>query len=492
MSIDRRFGGGGGGGSFAPLASPALTGAPTIGGVPITVPQGVWAASTAYTVGQMVIYGGCAHRCTTAHTSGPTFDSTNWEAWSSLPAPTPVRPKPIASAMATTVTTFQPSHGWTASGATAADDTTTSGFLGTQSLKMTTNGAGGSGRVEKASLATFDISKVSIAVLIRVADMTKINVLQARIGSGAAAGWQATLYAPTSVQQALNSGVWTWLTFDVANASTIGTPPALNACTYIAIQASDLSAGAAVINIGAIKLIPKPSTIFPNGVVSLAFDDGYVEHYTTAKPYLDKYGFAATEYPICDLVASGGQYCSIAQLQELQNNSGWEIQAHAARLADHNAAGGFSSLTAAQLDAEARDMMAWASANGFPVPWHHAYPQGYYNNTVKSVMGQYFAASRTIDFMPCSMEMMPSIKPMEIRCQPFDTRSTATFTGLIDQAYANGDWLILYTHKVVASGATGTQILTANFQTVVDYLNTKGIPVRTVGDVLQATSVGRP
>ena len=38
----------------------------------------VWAVSTAYTVGQYVVYNGLLYQCKTAHTSTSTFDSTKW------------------------------------------------------------------------------------------------------------------------------------------------------------------------------------------------------------------------------------------------------------------------------------------------------------------------------------------------------------------------------------------------------------------------------
>ena len=61
-------------------------------------------------------------------------------------------------------------------------------------------------------------------------------------------------------------------------------------------------------------------------------------------------------------------------------------------------------------------------------------------------------------------------------------------TALIDSAYTNGWWLIITLHDITASGAAAaTEWDVSKVQTVVDYCNTKPIPVRTIGEVLTAT-----
>ena len=42
--------------------------------------RGVWAVSTSYAVGDVVVNGSTTYACTTSHTSGVTFSGTNWVA----------------------------------------------------------------------------------------------------------------------------------------------------------------------------------------------------------------------------------------------------------------------------------------------------------------------------------------------------------------------------------------------------------------------------
>ena len=62
-------------------------------------------------------------------------------------------------------------------------------------------------------------------------------------------------------------------------------------------------------------------------VVILTFDDGYESQYSNAKPILDKYGFKATFYIVCNYVGSGDDRMTWEEIKSLQQE-GHDIASH--------------------------------------------------------------------------------------------------------------------------------------------------------------------
>jgi peptidoglycan/xylan/chitin deacetylase (PgdA/CDA1 family) len=62
-------------------------------------------------------------------------------------------------------------------------------------------------------------------------------------------------------------------------------------------------------------------------VVILTFDDGYKSQYSNAKPILDKYGFKATFYIVCNYVGSGDNRMTWEEIKSLQHE-GHDIASH--------------------------------------------------------------------------------------------------------------------------------------------------------------------
>ncbi len=63
--------------------------------------------------------------------------------------------------------------------------------------------------------------------------------------------------------------------------------------------------------------------------------------------------------------------------------------------------------------------------------------------------------------------------------------SVASIQAAIQSAYDNGTWVNILSHNIAASPAAG-EVSTANFQTLVTFCKTLGIPVQPVGRVLRA------
>jgi hypothetical protein len=130
-------------------------------------------------------------------------------------------------------------------------------------------------------------------------------------------------------------------------------------------------------------------------------------------------------------------------------------------------------------------MRAWSAANGFRGGEHFAWPLGILTTGGADLSRKYFSSGRTI-YEKQQETLTPSDRfRLRIR-NVTSTTTTASLQTDIDNAFANKEWLILMLHRIETPADVATKYTPTNFNTVIDYLNTKGIPVRTVGDVLNS------
>lgn len=386
----------------------------------------------------------------------------------------------------TIVTSFQSGHGWTTlgTGVTSNLNDTTDYILGSQSASVTSNGSGAAANIRKTGVPNADLSASTVRLLIKVDGIDNLASLSLYVGdTGFTNHYVIPIYSPGD-SKSIVDGEWQWLEVGFANAEVGGGSPNRATVTAWQLRFTDDSAAAVTVHVNAVGFVPDQSA-FPNGVVSITFDDTLVTQRTVAAPLLDRYGFAASAMTIADQVGADADHLSLAQLRELRELHGWEVAGHAYTATNHNA--GFSSLSESALDNELRALKTWLCAYGFGSYDYLAYPRGEFSPLIERYVGKYFSAARTIAAVP--MQMLPSVNPYRLRSKTVaNTTDTSQLTGLVDAAYANKGWLLLTFHSVVATADKSTEYSTANFTTVVDYIASKGIPVRTVGEVL--SSVG--
>lgn len=390
----------------------------------------------------------------------------------------------------TYLSTFQSGHGWsvTAGGGVTTPNDTTNYVLGSQCASGTTSGAGGACVIRKDAFTAVDLTANLIVALVKLSDPTRTNQVLLYAGSGGMTSFftiPAGNGGTVGVSAFRASSEWTWLVFDAGVVqSTTGTP-SKSAITDFQFYVQDKSGGAITISVNAIGYVPKPA-VYPNGVVTFTWDDVYPSQYTVARPYLDKYGFGANAFVIVDKVGAAGGMTQ-AQLDELERYHGWEIGGHAYTTANHNA--GFSTLSTSALDDECYNLKNWLLTNGYRGADLFAYPLGDDGGSVPTTVGHYFSFGRHVVATPTQTQIVDN--PMRVRTMTGFGNSLAasTITGIVDRAYSEGEWLIIYGHDLTSSVTTpSTQYTTASFQTVVDYVAAKGIPVRTVGEVLAAVN----
>ncbi|MGZ4519160.1 MAG: polysaccharide deacetylase family protein [Mycobacteriaceae bacterium] len=374
-------------------------------------------------------------------------------------------------------------------GAVGNNNDTTDFVLGSRSVKVTTPGNGVQTKISGTFSSAIDMTGKMLVIWLKVDGIANLLGGYPRIYLGDLALTNAYYWKLNSSSgQPFNlDGEWMRVTLPFGTATTVGAP-SRNSLASMTIQHYDNSAGQTTFHFGGLALAPEPSQ-WPNGVVSFTFDDGYMSHYTQAKPYLDKYGYAATEFLICEGVynnATYPSYMNMQQCQTLENQSDWEVSTHAYTFANHSASyTGISDAAALADMAKARD---WIRANGFRGADIFAYPLGNFNaNTVQNVRAIFSCGRSISQFGGFVDETFPPADISRLRCMTLGSANTlASAQQAVDRAFANKEWLVFCMHDIVTTATTNLQWSIANFQALVDYVNTKTIPVRKVSDVLKS------
>lgn len=383
------------------------------------------------------------------------------------------------------ISAFQSGHGFTTTGTFASSDLnhTADFVLGSQSIKVTTS-AGATGNVRRTGLTAVDVSTSHFRVWVKCDSPTNLSNLTLYLGTGGFAAFKVAFF---NEAVKLADG-WMQVDFNLDGASTTGSPD-LTAITDWQIRVIDDGTPVTVF-LNGIAIIERPDP-FPVGVVSITFDDSHDTDYTEARKKLDEYDYPATSYVLVPRIGTANRL-TLAQLHDLQDTHGWEIGGHAYTENAHGASGvGFSGLSAADLDDELQNLKSWLLSNGFANPDHLAYPQGDVDADVESAVRKYFRSGRYQVTRP--RQVWPSARPTLIRADGVTSSDDATsLNALVDTAYDNRTWMIFNFHKLVAAPSASTEFSISEFSTFVDYLNTKGIPVMTVGQVFRAGAQGSP
>ncbi|HWB33956.1 MAG TPA: polysaccharide deacetylase family protein [Candidatus Paceibacterota bacterium] len=246
---------------------------------------------------------------------------------------------------------------------------------------------------------------------------------------------------------------------------------------------------------------------YPQGIVSLTFDDGYLDHYTNALPILSAAGMHGTFYMIPNDIALP-EYMTVQQMLAMQT-AGNDIASHTADHCDLVAL--FANPSSAKVtgavgapgvgcpdhalpaattsQAEITNSKIQLQGMGISPDNNLAYPFGSYSSAVEAqVKSAGFLAARTIDVGYNTK----ATDPYALVVQNLDTTtSVATVEGWIHTALANHVWLILVFHQIEANPANDNDSYAetpAVLQGIVQYLAQQQACVLTVGQVVAGTS----
>lgn len=211
----------------------------------------------------------------------------------------------------------------------------------------------------------------------------------------------------------------------------------------------------------------------PGGMVSLAFDDGWRSVYQHAVPILNDAGFKSTHYIVTNTYKQGHpEYMTKQQILNLQAQ-GHEIGGHSRTHAS------LISLTPWQAEQEISGSRSDLFALGIGSVRSFAYPYGYYNEFVKSlVQDAGYDNARGI----ITGNNITGADPYLLKWQgPQVSTTVSQMQRWIDSAVAENSWLILSFHEI-NNGGRQYSTRPEDFQAVVNYLKSRSIKVVTVSE----------
>ncbi|HVV39098.1 MAG TPA: polysaccharide deacetylase family protein [Candidatus Paceibacterota bacterium] len=215
-----------------------------------------------------------------------------------------------------------------------------------------------------------------------------------------------------------------------------------------------------------VSVVALPSNPFPQGMVTLAFDDGLLSQYQNARPILNTAGIKGGYYIITTEPASGdSEYMTWAQIKTLKTE-GNEVGGHTRTHAD------LTALTASQATAEIKGSYDDLVAQGL-TPKAFVYPLGAVNPSVEQLV-------KNAGYTVARGSYWGFNTPTSDKYDLYDIRldNTTTFAAAkawIDQAISDKRWLVLELHDVLASGGDEYAITPALFQQIVSYIKSSGI-----------------
>jgi len=402
------------------------------------------------------------------------------------------------------VSTVQTGHGWTGTNNASGDLNYTGDFAqGSQCIKIVTTGAGAASAstVRSPRMTAIDLTGKMLRFRVKVLDaasMGDLALLTLYVGGGASAfswyGNQAVLVGTDDATLGgfIKAGEWCDVTINPIDLGTRSGTLDWTAVRDLQIRVQDTAGGAgneATVLFGGWSIVANEAA-YPHGVISLTFDDGYTSSHSVARAKMDGYGYPGTAFVIHDRIGTNnGYYLTAAELDELVT-SGWDIALHADKDANHSLTNGLASM--ASSDAvwhELMDNQTWLRSLGALGIYDLAWPRGGYTMELTSFLTPYLASARTVSYR--TMEKLPVVDPMRLRTNLLymdkavtPNTTVSTLEWYVDQTYTHGGWLILTFHKILASPVSGSDFASASFDTLIDYIATKGVPVETMREVM--------
>ena len=208
-------------------------------------------------------------------------------------------------------------------------------------------------------------------------------------------------------------------------------------------------------------------------VISIAFDDSRTTGYSAGAKYMETKGMVGTMFTIPSLLGTTN-YMTQAEIDDIAEK-GWDISGHGAT--------NLSTLTNDEIEADVQAMANYLRGYNYPGSNIYAYPNGANDDNIRSIVRKYFPVARTINYVN---QPLGNVSPMRLNAlSPISSWTYANIKAYIDWAVANNEWCILTFHNIVPSPSVSTELATATFEQVIDYIATLGVDVLPISRVLE-------
>jgi len=229
----------------------------------------------------------------------------------------------------------------------------------------------------------------------------------------------------------------------------------------------------------AVRVVPKPGVstrvwfdefqIIPDSatapVISFTFDDGF-KSVVEAADIMNEYNYEGSVFIIPRLLDTE-DYMTKSDIDFLHNR-GWDISGHSnIKLTDR---------APSDLDTELASIFEYLDERDYVGKEHFAYPNGAYNQSVKSQVLEYFTSARTIDgfVQPAEYAYRQNINAYTIS----STTPITEIVKVVNQAVKDNSWLILVWHEFNNNPVEDYEYNLDDFRWLTGYINESKIEVQ--------------
>jgi len=203
---------------------------------------------------------------------------------------------------------------------------------------------------------------------------------------------------------------------------------------------------------------------------TLWHDDGYESFYTKVYEYLKTKNMRAVSALIGEYIGESN-FLDIPKIKEMMSY-GMEFINHTYSHVN------LTTLSLLQAEYEvAKGLETLLNLGAGKSAYYLSVPGSHTNDAVNAIFKKY----ATVCKLRTGLERIPVFEPMNLQRQlPEQTTPVSTITGWIDTAIANKLWLILVFHNIKDVPSDQYDYATANYNAVIDYLDTNSASIKTV------------